>query len=305
MNMLRPEALKHLHPGWFSIVMGLAGLSLAWAQAARSMGGIAGALALGALAALAFVALLGLSWWRWLLAGVAVSALGQAGGWAAALWWLGSLGQMGATVWALGRWINNAQAGGWAQLTPSLFLPAVGNVVAALAGGAVGAGPWAAAQFGVGVTLWLALLTLLLARLAVHGVWTQRLLPLTFITIAPPAVAGMALLQLGGPAVLAWMAWGVALMFLLWSLNVMPRMLAQPASVTWWALSFPLAAFAALSLRLAGHDSGVMGALALLALAFASLTVAALVLATLQGLRDGAWLAPEQVALSVAAPPDR
>ena len=66
MNMLRPEALKHLHPGWFSIVMGLAGLSLAWAQAARSMGGIAGALslALGALAALAFVALLGLSWWR-------------------------------------------------------------------------------------------------------------------------------------------------------------------------------------------------------------------------------------------------
>ena len=211
---------------------------------------------------------------------------------------------MGATVWALGRWINNAQAGGWAQLTPSLFLPAVGNVVAALAGGAVGAGPWAAAQFGVGVTLWLALLTLLLARLAVHGVWTQRLLPLTFITIAPPAVAGMALLQLGGPAVLAWMAWGVALMFLLWSLNVMPRMLAQPASVTWWALSFPLAAFAALSLRLAGHDSGVMGALALLALAFASLTVAALVLATLQGLRDGAWLAPEQVALSVAAPPD-
>ena len=78
----------------------------------------------------------------------------------------------------------------------------------------------------------------------------------------------MALLQLGGPAVLAWMAWGVALMFLLWSLNVMPRMLAQPASVTWWALSFPLAAFAALSLRLAGHDSGVMGALALLALAW-------------------------------------
>ena len=48
-----------------------------------------------------------------------------------------------------------------------------------------------------------------------------------------------------------------------------------------------------------------MGALALLALAFASLTVAALVLATLQRLRDGAWLAPEQVALSVAASPDR
>ena len=140
------------------------------------------------------------------------------------------------------------------------------------------------------MTLWLVLLTLLLARLAVHGVWTQRLLPLTFITIAPPAVAGMALLQLGGPAVLAWMAWGVALMFLLWSLNVMPRMLAQPASVTWWALSFPLAAFAALSMRLGGGPGEPLATLALLSLAFVSLMVAALTLATFKGLRDSSLL---------------
>ena len=40
------------------------------------------------------------------------------------------------------------------------------------------------------------------------------------------------------------------------------------------SLRFPLAAFAALSLRPAGHDSGVMGALALLALKHPGLQIA-------------------------------
>ena len=330
MNLLRPEALKHLHPGWFSVVMGLCGLALAWARAARRMGEAAAvlAMALAALAALVFAALLALSWWRWqrqpqalaadlahpvrgafvaalpicmmLLASAGVSLLGQTAGWTAALWWLGSLGQLGATLWMLSRWTLGARAGEWAHITPSLFLPAVGNVVAPLAGVPLDAGPWVAAQFGIGLLLWVALLALLMARLALHGVWTQRLLPLTFITIAPPALAGLAALQLGWPPQLAWMAWGVALLFVLWSMNTLPRILSQPVSITFWALSFPLAAFASLSMQLAGSDTGVLGAMALLALALASLTVGFLALATVRGLRDGSLLAPEQVPLHSA-----
>ena len=331
MNMLRPEALKHLHPGWFSVVMGLGGLALAWTRAARSMGEVAGAaaLVLAALAALVFLALLALSWWRWLkqpqalaadlahpvrhafvaalpismmlLCGLAVSVLGQTGAWVAALWWPASLMHFGAAVWLLSRWLGGARAGGWAQITPALFLPAVGNMVAPLAGVPLGAGPWVAAQFGMGLLLWLALLALLLARLAVHGVWTQRLLPLTFITIAPPALAGMAALQLGWPRQLAWMAWGVALLLTVWSMGAMPRILAQPVSITSWAMAFPLSAFAALSLQLAGMDAGALGTLAQLALALACLAVVSLALATYKGLRNGTMLAPEQVALNAAS----
>ena len=44
-----PDALKYLAPNWFTLVMGLTGLSLAWGQAAPLMGDMAtaGALVLG------------------------------------------------------------------------------------------------------------------------------------------------------------------------------------------------------------------------------------------------------------------
>lgn len=330
--MLRPDALKHLHPGWFSIVMGLAGLALAWAQASRAMGELAGAaaLALAALAALVFVALAALSWWRWLkhpqalaadlahpvrhtfvaapsislflLSALAVSALGATSAWVAALWWLASLLQWAATVWTLGRWLG-PRPPGWTVLTPALYLPAVGNVLAPLAGVALETGPWMLAQFGAGVLLWLLVTALLLARLVAHGMWTQRLLPLTFITITPPSLVGAGVLQLGGPQTLAWMCWGAALLFVMWGLHVMRALLAQPFSLNAWALSFPLAAFAALSMRLGGGPGEPLATLALLSLAFVSLVVAALTLATFKGLRDGSLLAPEQVPLNVSAAP--
>ncbi len=65
-----------------------------------------------------------------------------------------------------------------------------------------------------------------------------------------------------------------------------------------WALSFPLAAFAALSMHLAlATQNGAMQTFAILSLALASVLIAWLTLATLRGLRDGSLLAPEPVAL--------
>ncbi|MBX3638790.1 MAG: C4-dicarboxylate ABC transporter, partial [Rubrivivax sp.] len=54
-----PQALKYLVPGWYALVMGLAGLALAWHQAARQMGEAAEgiALVLAGVAALVFAAL--------------------------------------------------------------------------------------------------------------------------------------------------------------------------------------------------------------------------------------------------------
>lgn len=66
--------------------------------------------------------------------------------WVRLLWWCGSLSQLFITVWLLARWWRgNAGAskrGGmtWAAVTPALFLPVVGNMLAPLAGTALGAG---------------------------------------------------------------------------------------------------------------------------------------------------------------------
>lgn len=322
----RPDALKFLAPNWFAIVIGLAALALAWAQAAPVLGEAAGALALalGALAALALLALLALSWLRWqrhpeavaadarhplrhawaaaipmaltLPASAAAHLLGSAG-WIAALWWLGSALQLAATVWMLSRWFGAAKGGqpGWAGITPLLLAPAAGHVLAPLAGPALGAPMWAAAQFGMGLLLWLLLLGLLLARLLAQGLWPDRLLPANFITVAPPALAGSGVLQLGGPPALAWMCWGVALLFVLWCLPLLKRTAAQPFAINFWALGWPLALFAALSLRLTQH-AGMPEALAMMALALATLAVLLLGLATYKGLRNASLLAPEPVA---------
>lgn len=328
----RSEALKHLAPNWFAMVMGLTGLSLAWGRAAPLLGDMAGAgsLVLAAVAALVFLALLVLSWIRWqhypealaadlkhpvrhaflatipvsiiLLATAAVSLLGTSP-WIAALWWLGSLLQFGVTLLVLARWLraDRAQGLSWAVLTPAMLIPVVGNVLAPLAGVPLGAGAWSAAQFGLGLLLWPVLLGLLFARIAVQGLWAERLLPTTFITVAPPAVIGSAALQLGSSPLLAWMCWGIALFFLLWSLQITRRMLTQPFSIAFWSMGFPLAAFATLTLRLAAQHSAAQTP-AMIALALASMVIAWLAIATWKGWREGSLLQPEPVAMIGTAP---
>ncbi|QTD45791.1 C4-dicarboxylate ABC transporter [Ottowia testudinis] len=326
-----PDALKHLAPNWFAIVMGLCGLSLAWGRAAPILGDMAsgGALVLAGAAALMFVALAVLSLIRWqhypealaadlkhpvrhaliatvpvsliLLATCGVSLLGTSA-WLAALWWAGSLAQFGVTLWVATRWLSadKAQSLSWPALTPVMLIPVVGNVLAPLAGVSLGAGAWATAQFGIGLLLWPVLLALIFARIAAHGMWPERLLPATFISIAPPAVIGSAALQLGGPPLLAWMCWGIALLFVLWSLQIGRRLLAQPFSIGFWSMGFPLAAFATLTLRLA-QQHGAAQAPAMIALALASLVIVLLGIATWKGWREGSLLQPEPVALIAVA----
>ena len=132
-------------------------------------------------------------------------------------------------------------------------------------------------------------------RLATQGSWPERLQPSVFIFVAPPSVVGLALAQFGAHPLLAWGAWGIALFSLLAALTQLRRILALPFAVPHWAMSFPLAAFAALTLRLGPPGSAIAG-LGILALAGASLVILVLAIATAKGLRDGTLLAPEPVA---------
>lgn len=318
--------LQFLTPSWFAIVMGLAGLGLAWNSAVPLMGEYArlAAQGMGVFAIICFLALAGFSLLRQqhhpealqedlrhpvrhaFVAAIPISMIllvtlgtvlfgptttGQV------LWMLACIGQLAVTVWVLARWWRGNGAGGlqWAGITPIMIIPVVGNVLTPLAGMALGQPAWATAQFGLGAFLWPLVVVLLFVRIGIQGLWPERLLPSGFITVAPPAVIGLSLLQLGAAEPWAQACWGVALFFLLWSLQILRSMFAQPFSIAYWALSFPLAAFAALTLRLA-HNSSFFANLAMLALALASLVIAALCVGTWRGLRNGSLLAPEVVA---------
>ncbi len=318
--------LRFLGPAWFAVVMGLAGLALAWHRAGTLLGEPAAgaALVLALLGAAVFLLLLLGAAWRWqrhreawledlrhpvrhpFVAALPISLLLMATLWVALLgpstpariaWWAGSLLLLSTTVWVLSRWWRGNQAGGlqWAGLTPALFIPVVGNVLAPLAGVPLGHEAWAAAQFGIGVLFWPVVLVLIAVRVAVQGPWPERLRPAAFIVIAPPAVVGLGLLQFGAPPLLGWGCWGLALFGLLWAGTQARALAALPFALPHWAMSFPLAALAALTLRLATPGTA-FSMLAVALLALASLVITALSLATLRGLRDGTLLAPEPVA---------
>ncbi len=333
MNTPSASPLKHLMPGWFASVMGWSGLALAWHRATPAFGELAAGLSLvaAAVATLAFVALGLATLWRWqrhpedlaadlkhpvrhafvaaipisliLLATLVVAHFGPAAPGAAALWWVGCLAQFGVTLWVLARWLRGTPAAGtaawnWQGITPALFIPIVGNVLAPLAGLPLGFGAWSAAQFGVGLLFWPLVNVLVIVRIAQAGMLPDRLLPTVFIFVAPPAVIGLAALQWGAPPVLAWMLWGMALFLALWAASLARRITAQPFGLPHWGMSFPLAALAALTLRLAQTPEGAWLAVPAIALlALASLVILALSLATLRGLRAGTLLVPEAPAV--------
>ncbi len=359
---MRPtHPLQFLAPGWFSTVMGLAGLALAWQASAPALGesstGVA--LVLGLVALAVFAVLLVLSVVRarrhtkalaedlrhpvrhafvaampvaLLLLLALAAGLGVRGLWLDVLWWAGSMGQLWATVWVLKRWLVvtpvppapvsavpaslqgliqgalvspaapvkapvSAAPPFWPSVTPVLFIPVVGNVVAPLAGLALGHGLWSAAQLGIGLLLWPVVLGLLLVRRAAQGPLPDRLLPTWFITVSPPSIIGVVLLIMQAPLPVVAGIWGMALFFLLWAGTIAQQAVSQPFSLTFWAVSFPLAAFTTLTLKLgvlAGSPGLQMAGTLLLALT--SLVVFSLVLGTVRGLREGSLLAPEPVA---------
>ena len=321
--------LKHLLPGWYAMVMGLCGLALAWHRAVPLMGEpalgasrVAGVLAGGVFGVLALATLLRL--WRhpeaWaddrrhpvrhtfiatlpssviLLASVGVVLHGPSPP-MLLLWWAGALSHLFVTLWVLARWLRGNGPGGfhWSAITPALFVPIVGNVLVPLAGVPLGQADWSAAQFGIGLMFWPVVLVLIVVRIALHGLWPERLLPTAFVLIAPPAVVGLSAGQLGAPLPVIWGLWGMAMFSLLWVGTLARGIAGLPFGLTHWGMSFPLAALAALTLRLT--EPGAPLALRLLGLGLLALTtllVAALLLATLRGLRDGSLLVAEPVAV--------
>jgi tellurite resistance protein len=326
-----PARLKFLAPGWFALVMGWGGLGLAWHQATPLLGTpaatIAQALGWTAVAALGLLLVLtGLRLQRHtpdvladlhhpvrhpllamipmamlVVAGFVVQVLGVGNGWIAGFWMLGAAAQLAVTVWVFHRFRLHASTDkgpNWAGVTPALFLAAAGNVVVPFAGVELGHSGWSAAQWAIGAFFFPVVQLLFMVRIAVYGMLPRRLLPMLFITVAPPAAGGLGLAQLGAPVELLEGAWGIALIFVLLSFVSFKPMMQEAFTIGHWALSFPLAAFAGLSMHLAlVTQSGALQTFAILALALASVIVGWLTLATARGLRDGSLLAPEPVAL--------
>jgi len=105
--------------------------------------------------------------------------------------------------------------------------------------------------FAVGMFFWLVFFTIVLYRLIFHAPLQKKFVPTLFIFIAPPAVALIAYFRISGDVDLfAYVLYSLALFFLIVLLSMgrhfhMPRFF-----ISWWAYTFPLAAFTIASMLL-------------------------------------------------------
>ncbi len=312
--------LPHVPVTLFTIVMGLCGFTLALRAGETSLGlthllsGAAHGLTMAVLVAvslaylakgirhpadvvaewrhpvkLAFFPAISIS-----LVLVSIVMLAPAPGIARALWLIAVPVQLVLTLAVVSGWIS-ARAFQHGHLSPAWFIPAVGNVIVAIAGVPLGYIEISWFFVSVGLIFWVVLLTLVMNRLIFHDPLPERLQPSLVILIAPPAVGYLAWVELvGGVDAFARVLLNGAYFFVLIVALQLPRLLRLPFSLTFWALSFPVAAVTSASFAHAeavgstGHR--VIG---VVLLAVLCVIIAGLVWRTLRALREDAIFRPD------------
>jgi tellurite resistance protein len=320
----KPEAgtrswrmLEYLPVGLFGSVMGLTGLSVAWRLAHARYGvptGIADAI--GGIAVMTFVTVaIGYlvkcatapdavkSEFRHPIAGnlfgtilisllllpivMAPVSLRLAQG----MWIVGAVGMFAFAWMIVTRWMSDRQQ--VAHATPAWIIPVVGLLDVPLALPSLALPPphgVMVASLAIGLFFAIPLFTLIFSRLVFEPPIPDALQPTLLILVAPFAV-GMStyVVTTGAVDVFAEALFALTLFVLAVLLNRMRYLLACcPFRVSWWAVSFPLAASAIVALRFAtARPSVTTDAIALALLALATLTIAGLFLRTLYGVVTG------------------
>jgi len=313
--------LKHFHVSFFATVMGLAGLALAW-QRAQQVLGMPGAVGLSlAVVSAALFALVVASYGLKLLrhraavleelhhpiklsffpaisislALLAMLALPTSVPTARGLWLAGAVLHLGLTLYVMTQWIFQTHFT-VQHTTPAWFIPVVGNILLPIAAVPLGYAEAGWFFFSIGLVFWLVLMVLVFNRFIFHDPLPARLLPTMFILLAPPSVGFVAYLQLNGGELndFARVLYFFAAFLMLLLLAQYRRFTGSAFFLSWWAYSFPLAAFSIASQAYYLHTQAPFFlAVAWAALVLATVVIAGLTLKTLQVVLDGSVFQPD------------
>ena len=295
--------LKNFPVSGFSIIMGLAGFSIAWNRAEHVFDPgvcvssillafttilfvvMAGVYALKAIkypgevmgeirhpVKLAFIPSISIS--ILLLSIAYVQLQPELSYW---LWAVGSIMHLGITLYVLSSWIHHTQYE-IAHLNPAWFIPVVGNILIPIAGVHHAPADISWFFFSVGLFFWPILTTIIFNRLIFHGSLPDRFMPTLFIFIAPPAVGFISWFNLTGEVdAFARVLYFTGLIFTLLLFTQYRYFTRLKFFLSWWAYSFPIAAMTIATLLMAKQTGAAFyswlaaGLLGLLSLAIAML----------------------------------
>ena len=207
------------------------------------------------------------------------------------MWGVGAVGMVAFAWLIVSRWMSDRQL--VAHATPAWIIPVVGLLDVPLALPGLGLPPMHGVMvLGLAVGLFFAvpLFTLILSRLVFEPPMPDALQPSLLILVAPFAVGFSTYVATTGQVDLFAQSLYVLTLFMLAVLLNRLRSLAHccPFRVSWWAVSFPLAASAIATLKFAAAEPGVVtDVIALAMLGLATVTIAGLLFRTLVGLARG------------------
>lgn len=317
-----PQWLMFVPVSLFAMVMGLAGLGLAWRRAAEIMPALP--VAIGeivlALAGLSFIGLavmygakgmkfaaackkefghpVAINFFPTISIGLLLLGLGALpysplG--AELLFAAGTILHLALTFIIFGRWLRSRHEIN--HVNPAWFIPVVGNIIIPLLGMKLGYDEISAFCFSIGIAFGVVLFTIVLYRVIFHDDLPPKLLPTLFILIPPPAIGMSSYLAVHPQAGLdgfATMLFSIALFLTMALLGQSRRFLSLPFAVSWWAFTFPLGAMALAALEYKSRNGGPLGDIAApLFLALASLVVGLVLVRTVSALTAKTLFVPE------------
>jgi tellurite resistance protein len=183
---------------------------------------------------------------------------------ASTLFVIGSLFTICFALWRTGNlWHGGRDP---ATTTAVLYLPIVaGSYTTAMAASTLGFPDWGQLAFGGGFFSWLAIESVLLNRMLTTPEMTPALRPTLGIQLAPPAVGCAAYMSVttGIPDIFSQAMLGYATLQALLLVRLLPWILKQPFSASYWSVTFGITAIATAAIRMV--ERGGTGAVSALA----------------------------------------
>jgi tellurite resistance protein len=302
--------LQHFSIAWFAVVMGLAGVAIAWLRATDVLGmpWIVGAglrcttvAAFTVIAALYLAKLLRyraevmselghpvrLNFFPTISIGLillSIAFMHQLPNVASVFWLIGASIHLLSTLYVMSVWIHHTHFT-IQHMNPAWFIPVVGNILIPVSGMQFAHPEVSWFFFSIGLMFWLILATIVFYRVIFHGSLPARMVPTLFILIAPPAVGFIAYVALTGEVDrFARVLYYTALFLTLLLLTQVRQFARLPFFLSWWAYSFPLAAMTiATMLFYARSGYAFLGGLSYVLLTLLSAVLVMLVVRTALG----------------------
>jgi tellurite resistance protein len=177
------------------------------------------------------------------------------------LWAVGTVFQFGLTLYVMSSWIHHTHYT-LSHANPSWFIPVVGNIIVPISGVHLGYTELSWFFFSIGIVFWLVLLTIILYRMFFHDPLPARLLPMLFILLAPPSIGFISYSGLvegldNFGRVIYYIALFISMLLLC---NVM-RFIRLPFFISSWAFSFPIASLTIATTKMAHLTGSLLFAL--------------------------------------------